>query len=80
MERDFNNHFEVMQQFKAEMAAARDNCDAKLNRIQLDANIKKNQARAELSEQLIIIAKKQDDYLNEYREWKRQNKGAEELQ
>ena len=72
MERDFTKMEETMQQFREEREEIKDRCSLKCAQIQLDADTKKNQARSDMGEELIILAKRKDAYMNDYREWKRQ--------
>ena len=82
MERDFTKIEETLQQFRAERAEITSRCDMKCAQIQLDADTKKNQARSDMGEELIILAKRKDAYMNDYREWKRQQHltGEEDMQ
>ena len=72
MERDFTKLEETLQQFRAERAEITSRCDMKCAQIQIDADTKKNQARSDMGEELILLAKRKDAYLNDYREWKHQ--------
>ena len=72
MQKDFTKLNETLQQFKERRQAIKDSCLAECDRIQTEANQMKNGARNAMGEALIKLAKEQDDFLNEYREWKRQ--------
>lgn len=80
MERDFTKYNETVQGFKARRAKIMNDYELVCARIQLDANIKKNAAADEKSERLIILSKEEDDFLNAYRKWKRQNQLADQPQ
>ena len=73
MEKDFSKLNETLEEFKERRQRIKDNCQAELDRIQTEANEKKNLAKAAAGAELIKLAKEQDDWMKEYREWKLQN-------
>lgn len=72
MQKYFTKMEQTLQEFKERRQTIKDNCQAKLDRIQTEANQKKNEARNAMGKALIELAKEKDDFLNEYREWKLQ--------
>ena len=74
MEGNFKNFREEMQRFSAQRSEIENNCKATIQRIELDATLKKNQAKADMNDQMLIIAQKEDDFINAYNEWKLQQK------
>lgn len=72
MKKDFTKLEETLQEFKQRSQNIKDNCLAECDRIQNEANQKKNETRNAMGRALIELAKEKDDFLNEYREWKRQ--------
>lgn len=73
MEKDFTRLEETLAEFKERRQRIKDNCQADLNRIQTEANEKKNLARAAAGAKLIELAKEQDEWMKGYREWRLQN-------
>ena len=80
MEKDFTKVEETIASFKEARQRIKYNCQAELDRIQTEANEKKNQARAAADAKLIELAKEQDEWMKGYREWKLQNQLEEAQQ
>lgn len=72
MEKDFTKLQETMQEFKERRQTIKDNCLAECDRIQTEANKKKIEARNAMGKALIELAREQDDFMIDYREWKHQ--------
>lgn len=72
MKKDFTKLQETMQEFKKRRQTIKDNCLSECDRIQIEANKKKNEARNAMDKALIELAQEQDDFMIDYREWKHQ--------